>query len=65
MKVTLHGKFLEAPLYPDFTPYVTDYRSRYPVGYLRHQAEKRVVGLIRYSIEEDGSVYKASDYLIE
>jgi hypothetical protein len=78
MKVTLHGKFSDAPLYPDFTPYVTKYadngraqsaeelaryfaayRSRYPAGYLRHQAEKRVVGMIRYPIEEDGSIYKA------
>jgi hypothetical protein len=78
MRVTLHGKFSNAPLYPDFTPYVTKYadngharsaeelaqyfaayRARYPVGYLRHQAEKRVVQAIRYSIQEDGSTYKA------
>ena len=78
MKVTLHGEFSPAPLYPDFTPYVTKYadngraksaedladyfaayRSRYPLGYLRHRIEKKAVGAIRYSIEEDGSIYKA------
>jgi hypothetical protein len=78
MKVTLHGQFSSAPLYPHFTPYVTkyadngrakskkelaayfaDYRARYPLGYLRHRVEKRAVQAIRYSIEEDGSIYKA------
>lgn len=77
LKVTLHGQFTSAPLYPDFTPYVTKYgdngrakskaeldayfaayRRKYPLGYLRHQLEKRAVQRIRYSIEEDGRLYQ-------
>jgi hypothetical protein len=57
--VTKYGDNGRAKSAQELQEYFNAYRNRYPLGYLRHCFEKRAVEAIRYSIEEDGSVYKA------
>jgi hypothetical protein len=57
--VTKYGDNGRAKSAQELQAYFSAYRDRYPLGYLRHCFEKRAVEAIRYSIEEDGSVYKA------
>jgi hypothetical protein len=57
--VTKYGDNGRAKSAQELREYFSAYRARYPLGYLRHCLEKRAVEAVRYSIEEDGSVYKA------
>jgi len=41
------------------TEYFAAYRAKYPLGYLRHRLETKVVQTVRHSLEEDGSLYRA------
>jgi len=43
----------------ELTQYFAAYRARYPLGFLRHRLETKVVQTVRHSLEEDGSLYRA------
>jgi hypothetical protein len=57
--VTKYGDNGKAKSKDELNQYFAEYRARYPLGYLRHRVEKRAVQAIRYSLEQDGSLYKA------
>lgn len=43
----------------ELNEYFAAYRARYPLGYLRHRVETKVVQTVRHALEEDGSLYRA------
>jgi hypothetical protein len=44
---------------PELNQYFAEYRAKYPLGYLRHRIDAKVVQKVRHSIEEDGALYRA------
>lgn len=57
--VTKYGDNGRAKSRDELKQYFADYRSRFPLGFVRRQVEQRLIGTIRNSIIEDGPAYRA------